>query len=202
MIQEFIEFPKIFRLSRECIISEKIDGTNSQIYITENKEFYAGSRNRYLTPENDNHGFAKWAFEHKDELIEGLGIGRHFGEWWGAGIQRKYGLVNDDKRFSLFNTIRWCLHDSEPGIIKSQNPIDPIKYQDRLPKCCGLVPILYRGMFDTQKVFEVLEDLKKNGSKAAPGFMKPEGIVVYHIAGNVGFKKTIEKDDEPKGKNR
>jgi hypothetical protein len=37
------------------------------------------------------------------------------------------------------------------------------------------------------------------GSKAAPGFMKPEGIVVFHVAGNVGFKKTIEKDEEPKG---
>jgi hypothetical protein len=29
--------------------------------------------------------------------------------------------------------------------------------------------------------------------------MKPEGIVVFHVAGNVGFKKTIEKDEEPKG---
>ncbi len=28
--------------------------------------------------------------------------------------------------------------------------------------------------------------------------MKPEGIVVFHIAGNVGFKRTLEKDDEPK----
>ena len=30
------------------------------------------------------------------------------------------------------------------------------------------------------------------------GFMRPEGIVVFHVAGNVGFKKTIEKDDMPK----
>jgi hypothetical protein len=29
--------------------------------------------------------------------------------------------------------------------------------------------------------------------------MKPEGIVVFHVAGNVGFKKTLEKDDVPKG---
>ena len=32
---EFREFPKIARLSREVIISEKIDGTNAQILITE-----------------------------------------------------------------------------------------------------------------------------------------------------------------------
>jgi hypothetical protein len=28
--------------------------------------------------------------------------------------------------------------------------------------------------------------------------MKPEGIVIFHTAGNVGFKRTIEKDDQPK----
>ena len=96
---EFSGFSKISRLSRECVISEKIDGTNSQIYITENNEFYVGSRNKYITIHDDNYGFAKWAYEHKDELISGLGAGRHFGEWWGAGIQRNYGLKNNDKRF-------------------------------------------------------------------------------------------------------
>lgn len=30
--------------------------------------------------------------------------------------------------------------------------------------------------------------------------MKPEGIVVFHVAGGYLFKKTIEKDEEPKGK--
>jgi hypothetical protein len=42
--------------------------------------------------------------------------------------------------------------------------------------------------------------MKEQGSRAATGFMKPEGVVVFHVSGNVGFKKTIEKDDEPKGK--
>jgi hypothetical protein len=37
-----------------------------------------------------------------------------------------------------------------------------------------------------------------HGSMAAPGFMKPEGVVVFHVAGNVGFKKTIEDDESPK----
>lgn len=26
----------------------------------------------------------------------------------------------------------------------------------------------------------------------------PEGVVVFHTAGNVGFKKTVEKDEVPK----
>ena len=89
---EFTEFPKIARLSRECTITEKIDGTNGSIYIGENGEFLIGSRTQWITPERDNHGFARWCMEHKEELFK-LGIGHHFGEWWGSGIQRGYGLT-------------------------------------------------------------------------------------------------------------
>lgn len=44
-----------------------------------------------------------------------------------------------------------------------------------------------------------VEDLRTNGSKVAPGFMKPEGIIIYHAAARSMFKVTLEKDDEPKG---
>ena len=175
---EFVEFPKMARLSRECIITEKIDGTNAQIFIGENGEFLTGSRTRWITPENDNFGFSAWAHENKDELLK-LGVGRHFGEWWGSGIQRGYNLPKGEKRFSLFNAQRW-----------KDNP--------DLPKCCYVVPVLYQGVFDTNEVFECLKNLEINGSVASKDFMNPEGIVVYHIAGNIGFKKTIKNDDKPK----
>lgn len=175
-LHEFIEFPKLARLAREVIVTEKIDGTNACIYIGEDSTFKTASRSGWITPEQDNFGFSRWAHEHKDELLQ-LGPGRHFGEWWGAGIQRRYGL--SEKRFSLFNTERW----------------------KDAPLCCHVVPALYRGLLDTAAIDECLESLRLNGSVAAPGFMKPEGVVVYHLAGRVGFKKTIEKDDQPKGRN-
>lgn len=59
-------------------------------------------------------------------------------------------------------------------------------------------PKLYSGEFCTNQVRNILAKLEVLGSSAAPGFMKPEGIVVFHTAGNVGFKKTIEKDEIPK----
>jgi hypothetical protein len=31
-----------------------------------------------------------------------------------------------------------------------------------------------------------------------PGFMDPEGIVVYHVAANQMFKVTLKGDDAPK----
>src|SRR5687767_11088513 len=93
----FKEFSKIPRLSRNCVITEKIDGTNASIYIPEpgteplitesGREFrmLCGSRTRWVFPENDNHGFATWAYNNEDMLLR-LGYGHHFGEWWGQGI--------------------------------------------------------------------------------------------------------------------
>jgi len=60
------------------------------------------------------------------------------------------------------------------------------------------VPVLYTGIFDTNAIQDTLNELIEHGSYAAPGFMNPEGIVIYHIAGNLGFKKTIKNDDRPK----
>jgi len=195
---DFVGFPKIARLSRDMIVTEKIDGTNACIFIGEDGEFLVGSRTRWITPEKDNHGFAKWAYDHREELEHGLGHGRHFGEWWGCGIQRGYGLQRGEKRFSLFNTVRWCEHDDEPQRIITGDPRQE-KYQERLPECVGLVPILYKGPFSTTIATCTLNDLEREGSAASPGFFPAEGIVVYHVAGNVAFKKTIERDETYKG---
>lgn len=175
----FEEFSKIPRLKRGCVITEKIDGTNAQVHITDEGEFLIGSRTRYITPKDDNYGFAKWAMAHEEELRL-LGPGRHFGEWWGSGCQRGYGLTGGEKKFSIFNVGRW----------KDQP----------LPSCVGLVPVLYEGPFSSDIVDATIEDLRVNGSKATPGFMKPEGIIIYHAAARSMFKVTLEKDEEPKGK--
>lgn len=177
---DFVEFPKIARLSRESVITEKIDGTNGCICIGEDGRFQVGSRTRWLTAETgDNHGFLLWSLTNKDELMK-LGQGTHFGEWWGSGIQRGYGLVKGEKRFSLFNVHRWA--------------DDSVR-----PACCSVVPELWRGIFNTQDANECLDSLRRNGSSASPGFMRPEGIVIFHTAGSYLFKKTIEKDEQPKG---
>jgi len=178
MDNEFMGFQKIARLSRECTITEKIDGTNAQVFITDAGEFLTGSRTRWITPEDDNFGFSRWAHEHKAELLQ-LGPGQHFGEWWGGKIQRGYGVA--EKRFSLFNTARW----------NAETPPPP---------CCGVVPVLYVGEFTTAAVNAALDALARGGSIASPGFMKPEGVVVYHSAAKCYFKKTLEKDEEPKSK--
>lgn len=175
----FEVFPKIPRLSRLCTITEKIDGTNASIFIADDfVTMLFASRSRWLNPpKDDNSGFGRWCLEHKDELLK-LGPGHHFGEWWGSGIQRRYDL--NEKRFSLFNTARW----SDPA---------------SRPSCVYVVPVLYEGLFSTEAVEKVIEDLRTSGSVASPGFMQPEGVVIYHQAARQLFKKTLEKDESPKG---
>ena len=174
----FQGFPKIARYSRLCTITEKIDGTNASIWIDDlGVDFRTASRTKWITTGDDNAGFAKWANEHREELMR-LGPGHHFGEWWGQGIQRKYG--QDRKRFSLFNTSLWG---------------DPAKR----PACCDVVPVLYEGMFNEYAIADALYHLQQEGSKAAPGFMNPEGIVIYHQAAKTYFKKTLVGDEKPKG---
>jgi hypothetical protein len=192
----FKDFPKMARLSRDMIITEKIDGTNASIYISEEGEFLVGSRTRWITPDDDNHGFAKWAYENKEELLK-LGKGHHFGEWWGSGINRGYGLVKGEKRFSLFNVQRWCAYGQEPKQFPTADP-RVVKTQEVAPKCVSLVPILYQGPFSMTSVEDALANLKMFGSEAMKGFMDPEGVIVWHVAANIGFKKTIKDDEIPK----
>jgi hypothetical protein len=199
-MMDFVEFQKIARLSRECVVTEKIDGTNASVYINSaDATFLVGSRTRWITPEQDNHGFARWAFEHRDELLT-LGDGHHFGEWWGSGIQRGYGLPKGEKRFSLFNVARWHRAGGEPFLSVSVDPRIAPKSSAEAPSCCSVVPILYRGSFDSfmGHCEDIIGNLRESGSWAAPGFMQPEGIVVFHAAGGHLYKKTLEKDEAPK----
>jgi hypothetical protein len=213
---EFKEWPKIARLNRDMIITEKIDGTNAAVgfkalsfeeigqgvlngfppnvcawlddpeYPVGQIAVYAQSRSKLITPgkTTDNAGFAAFVRDNAELLYTHLGHGLHFGEWWGSGINRDYGLQNGEKRFSLFNTPRYSKFDLS-GV--KDIGVD-------------IVPVLYEGLFDSFMINRVLFELQIGGSVAAPGFMQPEGIVVFHVAAQTPFKVTIEKDDEWKGK--
>ena len=176
---EFVPFPKIPRFSRDICITEKLDGTNGVVWVDGEGDVWAGSRNRWISPEDDNYGFAAWVEAHKDEF-SALGPNIFRGEWWGAGIQRRYGLT--EKRFSLFDVKRW-------GVGSDENP----------PVCCSIVPVLYVGPLDQEKIEEQILLLQGQGSVAAPGFMDPEGICIYHSASGQIFKKTCKDDDKAKG---
>ncbi len=170
----FNAFEKITRPNKSfnCVITEKIDGTNGQIVIHENKIVAVGSRNRWLEPgkETDNFGFAAWAETNYEDLLK-LGDGRHFGEWYGGSIQRGYG--RKEKRFALFNAGRW------------------LNVEER-PSCCECVPVLYAGNFSMETLETVMSALKSNGSALVPGYDRPEGVIVYLTSLKSYLKDTFE----------
>ena len=114
---------------------------------------------------------AAWVFGNGYELARILGPGRHFGEWWGQGIGRGYGL--NEKRFSLFNTARWAPYgDTEYAIEPELN--------------LYVVPILATGVANTDEIIDrTTERLHQGGSKAAYGFMKPEGVCIFHHSSRI-----------------
>jgi hypothetical protein len=213
-MHEFTEWPKTKRLFRNIVVTEKLDGTNSAIHISRVPQMGASefpdeslcvivdgglyavtaqSRRRIITPgkTTDNYGFAGWVYDNAAELIHILGEGLHFGEWWGRGIQRGYGL--EEKRFSLFNTARWWAADEEAGTSMRSRA-----EQSDLVGQVDAVPVLYEGVFSEDAIASALRDLLTDGSYAAPGFMNPEGICVYHSQTRNVYKVTLDNNDAGK----
>lgn len=200
----FEPWPSISRLNKEAIYTEKIDGTNAAVVIArsatldvdevlpEHTTVYfqeteyivaAQSRKKFISPgkSTDNFGFAGWVFDNAYNLVTVLGEGRHFGEWWGSGIQGGYGLSNGERRFSLFNVKRW------------EDTLECHTGHELVPQLYR-VPILERTVFSTEIAKEWIETLREYGSVASPGFMKPEGVVVFHTASGTPYKTFLEND--------
>lgn len=180
---EFETFKKIPRLGRTVHITEKIDGTNAQVFVPPDPALplAIGSRNRWITPGKgtDNYDFARWVMDN-EEAIRRLGVGRHYGEWWGVGIARKYNL--SERRWSLFDT-----------------RVTEEELHDRgLPANVRVVPILGVHELRPDQGFDPIQEaiglLGTQGSIAAPGFMKPEGIVIRHAASSQLYKWTFDGD--------
>lgn len=158
-------FPKIPRLFSEVCITEMIDGTNGLICIGRDGIIAAGSCNGWLTIHRDNFGFCRWVNDNSSELLK-LGPGKHYGEWYGYGIQRGYGL--SEKRFALFNPTIDIGNLDVPGLTK--------------------VPVLYKGPFNYQALRNTEMELLCGGSKAVEGFVNPEGFMVYFTKARMYFK--------------
>lgn len=192
----FERFASLTRFSHGWTITEKLDGTNACVLIQPHdtglpqqgegcigifKGFgvWAQSRNKLITPSDDNAGFARFVHDNAEDFVELLGEGRHYGEWVGKGInKRQYGLP--DKRFALFNTARWT--------------------GAALPSRVTVVPVLAEGYMGEPgaEFARIMDDLKANGSRFAPGFMDPEGIVMRHGPSGTLFKKTFDYDEQGK----
>lgn len=207
MTIEFKAWPKTPRLFREVVVTEKIDGTNSAVIIQETEfgaddsngleyverdgKVYvvaAQSRNRLITPgkATDNYGFAGWVQKNAEELFDLLGPGRHYGEWWGKGIQKRYQNAYPGLRgFALFNTEKHKnLHVWLPGDGGIDVLVEPVH-------------VLYQGPYSESAIRGTLEQLKKYGSWTSP-LDSAEGIVIFHTQSRQTYKVTLDGNDAGK----
>lgn len=195
---EFQPWPKTSRLFREVVVTEKIDGTNACVVFEKRAIgdpigpeadldyiFAAQSRNRIITPDADNAGFATWVHKNHEDLFSILGYGRHYGEWWGQGIQRRYNMPH--KVFSVFNVDKWDDLVSEYAIGDAY---------------MTSVPVLGRFDFDTQSIINCATNLIRSGSTASRQFGEkfdnPEGICVFHSQSRIVQKFTFDNNDRGK----
>lgn len=207
MTIEFQAWPKTPRLFRDIVITEKIDGSNSAIIIQEidpheatnpdalaivkiDDDYYevgAQSRKKLITPgkTTDNYNFAQWVQGNAELLVEQLGPGRHFGEWWGKGIQKRYGDL-DYRVFSLFNVGRY----GDTFFRTEDLNGTPVNVES--------VPVLYEGPFSEEVIHLVAKELLKNGSLAAPFAPNPEGLMIYHTQSRKAYKFTFDNNDKGK----
>jgi len=172
IFETFKPFDKISRLFEQPIcVTEKIDGTNAVVVISADcTEIRAGSRTRWISPEDDNYGFAKWVEANKEDL-KLLGPGYHFGEWWGQGIQRGYGMTK--KVFSLFNVNRW---DNESR-----------------PACCDVVPTVFKGKDWPEDPIHKKLPHSLAAAKYGVTFEATEGLVYWFANAKMYFKVIWDK---------
>ena len=106
----------------------KLHGTNATICFNANGDWWCQSRERVITPGNDNNGFAAWAYSHKD-YFDDLGyavslaldpedtneIFQICGEWCGGSIQPGVGISGLPKMFVVFNSRSVIYNETTAG---------------------------------------------------------------------------------------
>lgn len=162
----------------------------------------AQSRKRIITPGNDNFGFAKWVWDNAEALANTLGMGYHYGEWYGEGIQ-KNPLAVKGRYWALFNTWHWAR--PENALRLSLSGVQGLTH----------VPVLHDESRDGPATWEtipaVLDRLRALGS-LADGYMShplahkmdyhvegPEGIIVWHKETQQKYKILLHNDSIHKG---
>lgn len=198
------DWPTIPRLTESLIVTEKLDGVFGKIHISDyppstytsdhtvtktpdGRAFIvtAATRDFKLKHDTDYFGFREWVYAHAQSLAMILGPGDHFGEWWGGGIRRGYGLPDGDRRFSLFDFNRWS---SMIGQTLEMTEVDEIR----------VVPIITTlSSFDSSDIHRLLDLLRRTGSYAEVGYKPAEGVVIYNTDG-LPVVKAVLKDDRPK----
>lgn len=176
----------------ECYVFPKIDGTNGCVWIDENGDIQAGSRNRHLSIDNDNAGFLKWVKDQENILtyLKENPTHRLFGEWLVPHSLKTY-RKDAWKKFYVFD-----VYQEEFGYLHYH------KYKPLLEKhSIDYIPplaIIERGSYD-----QFIKQLEKNVYLIEDGKGSGEGIVIknydfFNIYGRQTWAKIVTSEFKEK----
>jgi hypothetical protein len=215
-VTDFRPWPKIPRFNREFVLTEKINGTNSQVAVkrlTEDEDparylnqhgynvvskedglyvLRAGSRKRWIAPNRQKldgtEAMDNFGFAAwvADNATALANLGE--GTHFGEWYGRgiQHGYGMAGRKWALFNTTRWGTRGQ--GL------------PDESPAELTVVPELarVRGHLLNEAIRDSIRLLRTLGSVAEAG-AKAEGVVVYSVEANQCYKVLLENDDLPKG---
>jgi len=145
----------------------KIDGTNSQLWLSSDCVIHGGSRNRELEFDSDNAGFFKWAcaetkFFNFFEIYPNL---RLYGEWLVPHTLKTY-TEEAWRNFYVFDVMR------EDGSYLSYDEYQPLMEEygiEYIPPICKV---------ENPTIERIQNQLEKNGYLIKDGMGIGEGIVI------------------------
>lgn len=199
---EFHKYQHIMKLGTEEVdgildgtvdLFYKIDGTNSQVFLKDDGMLGFGSRNREITPNDDNAGFAKAMLENK-ELYNGLLaiLKDHpsytiYGEWLVPHTLKSY-TQDSWKKFYVFDVLNEETHKY----------LTYKEYSDLLKDCPNIhiIPLMEELQNPTREQIE--ERLQKTGAFLCAAGLG-EGIVIKNYSfvnkyGRTTWAKILTED--------
>ena len=99
----------------------KLHGTNAGIRIT-NKQIFAQSRSRTITPGDDNMAFARWVADNEQKILDNVITPEDttltiFGEWCGKGIMSGVAISDIDKKVFVVFAVQYGDSDDDNALI-------------------------------------------------------------------------------------
>jgi hypothetical protein len=216
---QFQEWPKIARLNREIIVTEKIDGTNAAVVIIPREEmdrveaepsfheervrFFDGDASRMTAFVEDHAVFV----QSRKRFITPKSDNYGFAGWVERNADALVHQLGPGRHYGEWwgSKIQGGYHMDH----KAFSLFNTSRWERDEVLASGIdgldvVPTLYKGPFSEYAIKRALDDLREDGSLAALDSgvnTKPEaeGVVVFHTAANTAFKVTLKGDEAPKG---
>lgn len=202
---EFKKYQHIERFGREevlnielgkCYVFPKIDGTNAQVYLDENGELRAGSRNRELSLDKDNGGFYASMLENNKikAYLQKHPKHRLYGEWLIPHSLKTY-REEAWRRFYIFDV---CLDKEDGSVEYIPYDIYKVRLDEFELDYISPLKIINNGSYEN-----FVHELENNNFLIKDGMGVGEGVVIknydfYNRYGRQTWAKIVTSEFKEK----